>query len=85
MHILLQTARFSGVYLARYWPRFTLGIVLAFVFGASNGLFMGSVYILLTRLDEPKHVQQITEKAREAKEKKEQGESPIAPHFQTEV
>jgi ABC-type multidrug transport system fused ATPase/permease subunit len=77
MHVLLETARFSRVYLARYWPRFVLGIVLGVIFGASNGIFMGSVYLLLNRLDDPAHVQQITEKARAVQAKKEAGENVV--------
>ena len=76
MHTLLETASFSRVYLRRYWLRFVLGIVLAFLFGLSNGLFMGSVYTILNRLDNPVRVQQITEKGREAQAQKEEGESP---------
>jgi ABC-type multidrug transport system fused ATPase/permease subunit len=67
MHVLLETAQFSRPYLARYWPRFLTGILLGVIFGASNGLFMGSVYLLLNRLDDPAHVQQVTEKARQLK------------------
>jgi len=79
MHTLLETAQFSRTYLRRYWFRFACGVLLAFLFGVSNGLFMGSVYTILNRLDDPAHVQQITEKGREAQVKKEAGES-IALH-----
>ena len=44
MNTFLETARFSRPYLARYWPRFVLGIVLGILFGVSNGLFLGSIY-----------------------------------------
>jgi subfamily B ATP-binding cassette protein MsbA len=76
MHTLLETARFSRPYLARYWPRFILGIVLGILFGASNSLFLASVYMIANRLDDPAHIQQVTEKGREARAKKEEGESP---------
>src|SRR5882762_3094568 len=76
MHTLLETAKFSRTYLARYWPRFSLGILLAFLFGISNSLFMGSVWTIANRLNDPVKVQQITEKGREAKAKKEEGENP---------
>jgi len=77
MNTLLETARFSRTYLARYWPRFVLGIVLGILFGASNSLALGSVYLILNRLDDPKHVEAVTEKAREIQAKKEEGESPM--------
>jgi ABC-type multidrug transport system fused ATPase/permease subunit len=67
MHTLLETAKFSRTYLARYWLRFALGILLGVVFGLSNGLFLGSVYTVLNRLDDPAHVEKVTEKGREAK------------------
>jgi len=77
MHTLLETARFSRPYLARYWPRFVLGILLGVLFGASNSLSLGSIYLIATRLDDPKHIQEVTEKGREAQIKKEEGESPL--------
>ncbi|HUB66600.1 MAG TPA: ABC transporter ATP-binding protein [Candidatus Methylacidiphilales bacterium] len=76
MNILIEIARFSRPYLARYWFRFVTGIVLGILFGASNGLFLGSVYIIAQRLDDPSHVQQVTERGREAEVKKEEGENP---------
>jgi ABC-type multidrug transport system fused ATPase/permease subunit len=77
MNTLLEAARFSRPYLARYWPRFALGILLGILFGASNGLFMGSIYITATRLDDPADIQRQTEKGREARAKKEEGESIV--------
>ena len=77
MNTLLETARFSRPYLRRYWPRFALGIFLGILFGASNGLFMGSIYVIATRLDDPAHIQEVTEKGREAQAKKEEGENII--------
>ena len=76
MHTFLETARFSRPYLARYWPRFALGILLGVLFGASNSLSLGSIYVILNRLDDPAHMEQQVEKAREAEAKKEEGESP---------
>jgi len=67
MNTLLETARFSRPYLARYWPRFALGIFMGILFGASNGLFIGSVYTLVHRLDDPGKVQQVIQKGLEAK------------------
>src|SRR5271156_5410331 len=77
MNTLLETARFSRPYLARYWPRFALGILLGILFGASNGLFMGTVYVIATRLDDPSHIQEVTEKGRATQAKKEEGENVV--------
>ena len=82
MHTLLETAHFSRPYLARYWPRFTLGIFLGILFGVSNGLFLGSVYLILNRLDDPQHVQQVVEKGKEAQQKRDQGEGVVLHGFQ---
>ena len=67
MNTLLETARFSRPYFARYWPRFVLGIILGLLFGVSNGLFIGSVYTVVHRLADPAQVQDVIEKGREAK------------------
>jgi subfamily B ATP-binding cassette protein MsbA len=75
MHTLFETARFSKPYLRRYWFRFALGIVLALLFGISNGLFMGSVWTIANRMNDPVKVQEITQKGREAQALKEEGES----------
>jgi ATP-binding cassette, subfamily B, bacterial MsbA len=77
MNTLLETARFSRPYLARYWPRFALGIFLGILFGASNSLTLGSIYVILNRLDDPKHIQEVTEKGKEAQAKKEEGENVV--------
>ncbi len=58
MNTLLETARFSRTYFARYWFRFVLGVVLGIFFGFSNGLFMGSVYLITSRLADSGHVSQ---------------------------
>ena len=52
MNTFVETAKFSKVYLKRYWFRFVTGIVLAFLFGISNGLFLGGVYTMMHRLDD---------------------------------
>jgi ABC-type multidrug transport system fused ATPase/permease subunit len=85
MHTLLETARFSRPYLARYWPRFTLGIFLGILFGASNGLSLGSIYLILSRLDDPAHMQEVTEKGREVQAKKEEGENVIVHGFKAKA
>jgi ATP-binding cassette, subfamily B, bacterial MsbA len=77
MHTLLETARFARPYLARYWPRFALGIFLGILFGASNSLSLASVWVIANRLDDPKHIQEVTEKGREAEAKKEEGENVV--------
>ncbi len=77
MNTLLETAHFSRPYLARYWPRFVLGIVLGILFGASNSLSLGSIYIIANRLDDPIRIQEQTAKARQVQLEKEQGESPM--------
>jgi ABC-type multidrug transport system fused ATPase/permease subunit len=64
MNIYVETAKFGKVYLKRYWLRFVLGIVLGIAFGVSNPLFMGSAWLMLNRLDDPAHVEQMAEKGR---------------------
>ena len=77
MNTLLETARFSRPYLARYWPRFVIGIFLGILFGASNSLSLASVWVIANRLDDAKHIQEVTEKGREAEAKKEEGENIV--------
>jgi subfamily B ATP-binding cassette protein MsbA len=77
MNILLETARFSRPYLARYWPRFLSGIFLGILFGASNSFTLGSIYLILHRLNDPAHIQQVTDQGRETRAKAEQGESVV--------
>jgi ABC-type multidrug transport system fused ATPase/permease subunit len=67
METLLETLRFARPYLARYWPRFALGVLLGILFGASNGLFIGSVYTVVHRLADPVKVEQVINKGLEAK------------------
>jgi subfamily B ATP-binding cassette protein MsbA len=67
MKTFLETLRFSRPYLARYWPRFVMGIALGFLFGVSNGVFIGSVYTLVHRIAQPEHVEDVITKGREAK------------------
>ena len=59
---LIESAKFSRPYVARYWVRFALGIFLGLLFGFSNSLSLGSIYVVLYRLDDPKHVEQINRK-----------------------
>ena len=68
MNTFLETAHFARPYLARYWPRFVMGIVLGILFGASNGFFIVSVYTMGQRVTSPAEVQQSVEKSREAKD-----------------
>jgi subfamily B ATP-binding cassette protein MsbA len=77
MNTLLETARFSRPYLARYWPRFALGILLGILFGASNGLCVGGLYTLVHRVTDSAQVENITEKARQARAKMEEGENVV--------
>ena len=77
MNTLLETAHFSRPYLARYWPRFVMGIVLGILFGLSNSLSLGSIYLILNRLDDPAHVQLVTARGKEAQALKEEGENVV--------
>ncbi len=44
MKTFLETVRsFARPYLARYWPRFLIGILLGLLFGFSNALILGGV------------------------------------------
>jgi subfamily B ATP-binding cassette protein MsbA len=52
---ILSFFRFSWPYLRRYWFRFSAGIFLGFLFGASNGLTLGCVSLILNRLNPPVH------------------------------
>ena len=66
MNTLLEAARFARPYLGRYWPRFALGVLLGIFFGMSNGLFLGGIYIIANRFDDPGHVKYVIEKGKEA-------------------
>jgi ATP-binding cassette, subfamily B, bacterial MsbA len=85
MNIFLETFRFSRPYLARYWPRFALGIFLGILFGASNSLSLGSIYVILNRLDDPRHIQEVTEKGKEIQAKKDQGENVVVHGLKAEA
>jgi len=85
MNTLLETARFARPYLARYWPRFALGIVLGILFGASNSLSFASMWIIANRLDDPAHVQLVTDRGREAEAKKEAGDSVVVHSLKAEA
>jgi ABC-type multidrug transport system fused ATPase/permease subunit len=67
MNTYVETAKFSRTYLKRYWFRFVVGILLGIAFGASNGLFIGTVYTMTNRMADPTKVQEITDKGRQAK------------------
>jgi len=85
MNTFLETARFSRPYLARYWPRFALGIFLGILFGLSNSLVVGSLYTLVHRVVDPAKVQYVTEKGREAKAtQKELAENPTIHSIKAE-
>ena len=85
MNTFLETVHFARPYLSRYWPRFSMGIVLGILFGLSNGLFLGSIYLIATRLDDPAHMQQQIERGREVEAMKEAGESPAIHNLKAEA
>ncbi len=61
---LISFAFFGWPYLRRYWFRFCAGIVLGFFFGASAGLSLGCVSLILNRLSDPAHVTKVTQTAK---------------------
>ena len=65
MEDIFKIMRFGLPYVRRYWVRFACGIVFGLLFGLSNGLTMGGVYLMLNRLDDPAHVQKVTQQAKE--------------------
>ena len=81
MHTLLETAKFARPYLARYWPRFALGIFLGILFGATNSLTLGSVYLVLHRLDDPSKMEVVAEQGRAIEARKESGENIVVHGF----
>jgi ABC-type multidrug transport system fused ATPase/permease subunit len=68
MNTFLGTVRFARPYLARYWPRFVIGIVLGMLFGVSNGLFLGSIAIIAPRITSPTEAVASVAKSRAAQE-----------------
>jgi subfamily B ATP-binding cassette protein MsbA len=68
MNTFLSTVRFARPYLARYWLRFTAGIVLGLLFGFSNGLFVGGIYTLTHRVANPESVKEAVANGEEAKQ-----------------
>ncbi len=68
MNTFLGAVRFARPYLARYWPRFVIGIVLGILFGISNGLFLGSIAIIGPRVTSPSEAQASVDKSRAAKD-----------------
>jgi len=67
MNTFLETARFSRPYLARYWPRFGMGIFLGVLFGFSNMLIVGALYIVSNRVMDPSAVHYTVVQGQEAK------------------
>ncbi len=67
MNTFLETAKFSRPYLARYWPRFAMGVFLGVVFGFSNMLIVGALYIVSNRVMDPAAVHYTVEQGKEAK------------------
>src|SRR5215471_12231828 len=53
MRHLMTILRFGWPFMRRYWTRFAAGIVLAWIFAASNTLILGAGKILLERLKSP--------------------------------
>ncbi len=72
----LRIFHFGWPYLRRYWFRFVVGVFFGFIFGLSNGLTLGGVYLMLNRLDDPAHVQKVTDAARQEAAAREAQESP---------
>lgn len=68
MNTFLETAKFSRPYLARYWPRFAAGILLGVLFGVSNGLIVGALYLVSNRVMDPNAVSYTVTQGQEAKE-----------------
>jgi ATP-binding cassette, subfamily B, bacterial MsbA len=88
MNTFLGTVRFARPYLARYWPRFVIGIVLGMLFGVSTGLLPTSAYLLVPRVTNPDEVRQSVEKSREAKDavsaqREQQANDPTGTLLQT--
>jgi len=75
MNTFLEAASISRVYLARYWFRFVVGILLGILFGTSNFLAVGSVWVVVQRLDDPAHMEKEVADSHESQAKKEEGET----------
>lgn len=67
MNTFLETAKFSRPYLARYWPRFVMGIVLGVLFGLTQSLSVGALYLISNRVTDPGAVLHTVEQGKEAK------------------
>ena len=80
MNTFSESVRFSRPYLARYWPRFVLGIVLGILFGLSNGLFVGAVFTVVHRFAEPQRVEETLDKGLEAKAAQKEAEENPTMH-----
>jgi len=88
MNTFLGTVRFARPYLARYWPRFVIGVVLGMLFGITSGLLPTSAYLLVPRVTDPDEVRQTVEKgiaARDAvsSQREQQANSPGDALLQT--
>ena len=66
MNTFLETAKFSRPYFARYWPRFMMGVFLGVVFGLSNSLIVGALYVASNRVVDPEAVHQTVLQGKEA-------------------
>jgi subfamily B ATP-binding cassette protein MsbA len=66
MNTFLETARFARPYLARYWPRFLTGIFLGILFGMSNALIVGALYMVTNRVIDPNAVHYTVTQGKEA-------------------
>ena len=56
---IFRIMQFGLPYVRRYWLRFSLGIVFGVFFGISNGLTVGAVRLMLSRLHDPAEVQTV--------------------------
>jgi subfamily B ATP-binding cassette protein MsbA len=88
MKTFLGTVRFAQPYLARYWPRFLIGIFLGLLFGFSNGLFVGGIYTLAHRVANPQSVLQAVAKGEQARHqasalREEKANAPADTDIQT--
>ncbi len=81
---MLVIFRFGWPYLRRYWVRFVGGILFGFLFGLTGGLTMAGVYMMLNRLDDPVHVQQLTQAKQAEEAKKASQESPLVKEFEAD-
>ena len=79
MNTYLEAAKFSWPYLQRYSFRFVCGIVLAFAFGLSNNLILGTLYTMTYRLADPAKIEYQTDQGRLANAAAKQPDAAEAP------